>query len=67
MRVLVEGRKPKAEWPKKFKCRHCESILEAEVGDLKYLGCQYNAAVWQYVCPVCGQTAGIDDDDFMEE
>ena len=67
MRILVAGKKPKPEYPKRFKCIHCGSVLEADAYDLKYIGSQYNSAIYEYHCPVCGEDRTVDDDMFIKE
>ena len=67
MKVLIEGKKPAPEYPKKFRCIHCGSVLEAYSYDLKYIGSQYNESIYEYICPVC-QTIRTDDDrNFIKE
>lgn len=67
MKILIKGEKPVPEYPKKFKCIHCGSILEADAYDLKYIGSQYNDSVYEYVCPVCQATRAVYDSDFIKE
>ena len=66
MRILVEGKKPKA-YPKRFKCIHCGSVLEAEEKDLKYIGAQYNSSIYEFYCPVCNEKRTVDDDMFLKD
>lgn len=67
MRILVAGKKPKPEWPKKFKCTYCGSLLEVDAYDLKYIGTQYNSAIYEFYCPVCGKERTVDDDMFIKD
>ena len=66
MRILVEGKKPNA-YPKRFKCVHCGSILEAESEDLRKIGTQYNSTVYEFLCPVCGTYRTTDADMFLKD
>ena len=66
MKVLIEGKKPAPEWPKKFKCKYCESILEVESEDLKYVGSQYNESFYEYKCPICQKIRTVGSEDFKE-
>ena len=67
MSILVAGMKPKPEYPKRFKCTYCESLLEADKADLNYIGAQYNSAIYEFYCPVCGKKRTVDDDMFIKE
>ena len=67
MKVIVEGRKPMPQWPKRFRCIHCGSIIEADKDDLKCVGRQYNETYYEYYCPVCMRTRSIGDTEFMKE
>ena len=67
MRILVAGKKPKPEYPKRFKCTYCESLLEADKADLSYIGAQYNSAIYEFYCPVCGKKRTVDDDMFIKD
>ena len=67
MKILIEGRKPNPEWPKKFKCTYCGSILEAESEDLRKIGTQYNSTIYEFLCPVCGTYRTTDDDMFLKD
>ncbi len=66
MRILVEGKKPKA-YPKRFKCIHCGSVLEAEKKDLNYISAQYNSSIYEFYCPVCNEKRTVDDDMFLKD
>lgn len=66
MRILVEGKKPKA-YPKRFKCTCCGSVLETEEKDLKYIGAQYNSSIYEFYCPVCNEKRTVDDDMFLKD
>lgn len=67
MKILIEGRKPKPEWPKKFKCTYCGSVLEADLKDLNYVGTQYNSSIYEFYCPVCNEKRTVDDDMFLKD
>ena len=67
MRILVAGKKPKPEYPKRFKCTYCGSLLEVDAYDLKYIGTQYNSAIYEFYCPVCNEKRTVDDDMFIQD
>ena len=66
LKVIVEGKKPEPAWPKKFRCIHCESVLEVEADDLKYAGSQYNESFYEYYCPVCQTKRTVGDGDLKK-
>lgn len=66
MRILVKGNKPRVEYPKRFKCTYCGSLLDVDAYDLKYIGTQYNSAIYEFYCPVCREDRTVDEDQFND-
>lgn len=68
MKVLEQGSK---RWTKKFQCKGCSAVLEAEQDDLEYVVTDAHTRAQQYQediegdyvvnCPECGQEAKIKD------
>lgn len=60
MKIIKKGEIPKQT--KRFKCKHCGTIFEAEKGE--YNGANQLAWIdgieYESTCPVCGHTVTID-------
>ena len=52
MEILEVGKK-NVKNRNKFKCIYCGSVLIAEDKELRFVGSQYNEAIYEFDCPVC--------------
>lgn len=55
MKIIKEGDLKKLKKIKRFECKECGCIFEAEKDEYKW-GSQYNEAYYYCACPYCNQT-----------
>ena len=55
MKIIKEGNLDKLMRVKRFKCKECGCIFEAEKDEYKR-GRQYNGTYYYCACPCCNQT-----------
>ena len=55
MKIIKEGDLKKLKKIKRFECKECGCIFEAEKDEYKW-GNQYNETYYYCACPCCNQT-----------
>lgn len=55
MKIIKHGKIPEKSTVKRFECRHCGCVFEAENKECHY-GSQYNEHYCYCECPECGHS-----------
>ena len=63
---VIERHEPYINRKYRFRCRRCESILEAKREELTARGNHYNETYYEFFCPVCKQNNYVGVDDITE-
>ena len=67
MKIIKPGNLNQVRRPMQFKCSNCGCEFEAEQGEYKYGGIQYNITYWVCNCPTCGYTVYTEENPWVKE